>query len=113
MNGSIKHTIFGESIAEFIGTALLVFFGVGTVAALKLAGASFSQWEISIVWGLGVAIAIYCTAGISGAHLNPAVTIALSVVNNFDKRKVLPYILSQITGAFFLLVSYMYCIVIY
>ena len=66
-----------------------------------MAGVSFSQWEISIVWGLGVSIAIYCTAGISGAHLNPAVTIALSVFNKFDKRKVLPYIFSQITGAFF------------
>ncbi|MCD9515640.1 MIP/aquaporin family protein [Photobacterium carnosum] len=101
MNNSIKYTIIGESIAEFVGTALLVFFGVGSVAALKLAGVSFSQWEISIVWGLGVAIAIYCTAGISGAHLNPAVTIALSVFNNFDKRKVLPYIFSQVAGAFF------------
>ncbi|WP_283392784.1 MIP/aquaporin family protein [Photobacterium phosphoreum] len=101
MSMNIKNRIVKESIAEFIGTALLVFFGVGSVAALKLAGATFSQWEISIIWGLGVAIAIYCTAGISGAHLNPAVTIALATFNHFEKKKILPYILAQLGGAFF------------
>lgn len=101
MRMNIKNRVVKESIAEFIGTALLVFFGVGSVAALKLAGATFSQWEISIMWGLGVAIAIYCTAGISGAHLNPAVTIALATFNNFDKKKILPYISAQLGGAFF------------
>ena len=70
-------TLKGQCIAEFLGTGLLIFFGVGCVAALKVAGASFGQWEISIIWGLGVAMAIYLTAGVSGAHLNPAVTIAL------------------------------------
>lgn len=101
MSMNIKNRIVKESIAEFIGTALLVFFGVGSVAALKLAGATFSQWEISIIWGFGVAIAIYCTAGISGAHLNPAVTIALATFNHFEKKKILPYILAQLGGAFF------------
>lgn len=70
-------TLKGQCIAEFLGTGLLIFFGVGCVAALKVAGASFGQWEISVIWGLGVAMAIYLTAGVSGAHLNPAVTIAL------------------------------------
>ena len=68
-------TLKGQCIAEFLGTGLLIFFGVGCVAALKVAGASFGQWEISVIWGLGVAMAIYLTAGVSGAHLNPAVTI--------------------------------------
>lgn len=62
-------------------------FGAGCVAALKLAGASFGQWEISIIWGLGVAMAIYLTAAISGAHLNPAVTIALWLFACFERRK--------------------------
>jgi glycerol uptake facilitator protein len=79
---------------------LLIFFGVGCVAALKVAGASFGQWEISIIWGLGVAMAIYLTAGVSGAHLNPAVTIALWLFACFDGRKVVPFILSQFAGAF-------------
>ena len=70
-------TLKGECIAEFLGTGLLIFFGVGCVAALKVAGASFGQWEISIIWGIGVSMAIYLTAGVSGAHLNPAVSIAL------------------------------------
>lgn len=70
--------------------------------ALKLADASFSQWEISVIWGLGVAMAIYLTAAISGTHLNPApvVTIALWRFAYFDGCKVLPYILTQIAGAF-------------
>lgn len=70
------------------------------MAALKVAGASFGQWEISIIWGLGVAMAIYLTAGVSGAHLNPAVTIALWLFACFEGRKVVPFIISQFAGAF-------------
>ena len=100
MSQTTSPTLKGQCIAEFLGTGLLIFFGVGCVAALKLAGASFGQWEISIIWGLGVAMAIYLTAAISGAHLNPAVTIALWLFACFDGRKVLPYIVAQIAGAF-------------
>ena len=46
-------TLKGQCIAEFLGTGLLIFFGVGCVAALKVAGASFGQWEISIIFGRG------------------------------------------------------------
>lgn len=95
-----KQTLFGECLAEFIGTGILIFFGVGCVAALVLTGAQYGQWEISIVWGLGVSIAIYCTAGVSGAHINPAVTIALAAFHGFDKAKVIPYIIAQLLGAF-------------
>ncbi|MEG3755405.1 MIP/aquaporin family protein [Psychromonas arctica] len=97
---SKQHSLMGQCIAEFIGTAILIFFGVGCVAALVLTGANFGQWEISIMWGMGVAIAIYCTAGVSGAHINPAVTIALALFHGFNKEKVLPYIVSQLLGAF-------------
>lgn len=100
MTENKQHTLLGQCIAEFIGTGLLIFFGVGCVAALVLTGASFGQWEISIMWGMGVAIAIYCTAGVSGAHINPAVTIALAAFHGFEKRKVLPYIAAQLAGAF-------------
>ena len=93
-------TLLGQCTAEFLGTALLIFFGTGCVAALKVAGASFGLWEISIIWGMGVSMAIYLSAGVSGAHLNPAVSIALSLFAGFEKRKLPFYILAQIAGAF-------------
>ncbi|MRI32714.1 aquaporin [Endozoicomonas sp. OPT23] len=97
----MRQSLLGECVSEFIGTALLIFFGAGCVAALVVAGVDFGQWEISIVWGLGVAMAIYVTGGVSGAHINPAVTIALFVLKGFEKHKVIPYIIAQMLGAFF------------
>lgn len=93
-------TLSAQCMAEFLGTALLIFFGTGCVAALKVAGASFGLWEISIIWGVGVSMAIYFTAGVSGAHLNPAVSIALSLFSGFEKRKLPFYIVAQVAGAF-------------
>ena len=101
MTRTKQHTLLGECIAEFIGTAILIFIGVGAVAGLVLSGAQFSQWDISILWGLAVALAVYCTAGVSGAHINPAVTIALAAFHGFDRTKVVPYIAAQVSGAFF------------
>ncbi|MGB9097589.1 MIP/aquaporin family protein [Erwinia sp.] len=100
MSQTATSTLKGQCIAEFLGVATIIFFGAGCVAAMKLAGASFGQWEISIIWGIAVAMAIYLSAAISGAHLNPAVTIALCLFANFEGRKVVPYILAQIAGAF-------------
>lgn len=93
-------TLRNACIGEFIGTGIILFFGAGCVAAAQLAGANLGLWEIAIIWGLGVSMAIYMSAGISGAHLNPAVTIALATFYDFEKRKIAPYILSQIAGAF-------------
>ncbi len=95
-----RDTLPGECFAEFLGTALLIIFGAGVVASLVVAGASFGQWEISITWGLAVALAVYVAGGVSGAHINPAVTIALMFFKGFEKRKVLPFIGSQMLGAF-------------
>lgn len=100
MSQQRKPTLKGQCIAEFLGTGLLIFFGAGCVAALKLAGASFGQWEISIIWGLGVAMAVYLTAAVSGGHLSPAVSIALWLFGNFERHKVIPYIIAQMAGAF-------------
>lgn len=91
--------LIGQCIAEFLGTGLIVFLGVGCVAAAVLAGAQMGQWEISIIWGLSVAMAIYLTAGVSGAHLNPAVTLALWLFAGFERDKIVPYIAAQFLGA--------------
>lgn len=90
----------GQCIAEFFGTGLIIFFGCGCVAALQLLGVGYGQWEISIIWGIGVAMAIYLSAGVSGAHLNPVVTLVLCLFAKFSARRVLPYIIAQTTGAF-------------
>ncbi|MGL4979439.1 MAG: MIP/aquaporin family protein, partial [Plesiomonas sp.] len=100
MSATHHPTLTAQCTAEFIGTGLLIFFGLGCVAAANLAGATMSLWEISIIWGVGVAMAIYLTAGVSGAHLNPAVTIALWLFACFDRKRVIPFIIAQIAGAF-------------
>lgn len=92
-------TLKGQCIAEFLDTGLLIF-RCGLRCSTKSRWCVFGQWEISVIWGLGVAMAIYLTAGVSGAHLNPAVTIALWLFACFDKRKVIPFIVSQVAGAF-------------
>lgn len=94
-----RATLFQECIAEFVGIFFLVFIGAGCVAALIFLQNYSSFWELSCIWGLGVACAIYLTGGASGAHLNPAVTIAFAVTRGFPKRKILPYIAAQVAGA--------------
>jgi glycerol uptake facilitator protein len=87
-------------IGEFFGTFLLVFFGCGSICAAVATVAKVSIFEVAIVWGIGIATAIYLTGSLSSAHLNPAVTIAASAWSRFPIRLVLPYILVQMLGAF-------------
>ena len=87
-------------LSEFLGTFIFLLCGIGCVGALRLAGAGFGQWEISIVWGLAVAMGVYVCGGVCGAHLNPSVTIALALFGDFDRRKVVPYILVQMLAGF-------------
>ena len=87
-------------VGEFFGTFLLVFFGCGSVAAAVLTGAQVGIFQVAIVWGLGIATAIYLTGSLSGAHLNPAVTCALATCGNFPPRRVIPYVAVQLAGAF-------------
>jgi glycerol uptake facilitator protein len=89
-------------LAEFIGTALLILFGNGVVANVLLAkskGQNGGWIVITFGWGLGVAIAVYAVARISGAHINPAVTVALASIGAFEWTLVPGYVLSQILGA--------------
>lgn len=87
-------------VGEFFGTFLLVFFGCGSVCAAVLTGAQVGVFQVAIVWGLGIATAIYLTGSLSGAHLNPAVTLAMAVWGGFPARRVVPYIVVQIVAAF-------------
>lgn len=88
-------------VAEVFGTYLLVLFGTGAVAAAVLTGAHVGLWQVAAVWGFGVSIAIYATAAISGAHLNPAVSLAFAILrpSSFPRSYVLPYWGAQMTGA--------------
>ncbi|HEY1108601.1 MAG TPA: MIP/aquaporin family protein [Opitutaceae bacterium] len=91
-------------IAEFIGTALLVLFGNGVVANIVLAktkGNGGGWICITAGWAFAVAIAVFAVGRISGAHLNPAVTLALASIGSFNATLVFGYILAQLAGAFF------------
>ena len=90
----------GWLLGELIGTFLLVFFGCGSVCAAVLTGAQVGVFQVAIVWGLGIATASYLTGALSGAHLNPAVTVSLAAWAGFPKRRVLPYLGAQLGGAF-------------
>jgi len=87
--------------AEFLGTFLLIVFGVAVVAQVVLSGQTNGVYlSINIGWGLAVMIGAYAAAGVSGAHLNPAVTLALAVHRSFPWSKIGPYMLAQLAGAF-------------
>jgi len=88
--------------AELIGTMILIILGVGVVAGvvLKDSKSEGSDWiVITIGWGLGVTMGIYAVGEISGAHLNPAVTIGFAVIGDFPWKDVPKYIIAQIIGA--------------
>ena len=90
-------------LAEFIGTLLLIVLGNGVVAGVVLKGTKSENagWLTIVVgWGLAVTFAIYAVGGISGAHLNPAVTIALAYSGSFAWSDVAMYCLAQLLGAF-------------
>jgi MIP family channel proteins len=92
--------VWRESLAEALGTFVLIVFGVGVVAQVVLSGnAAGSYLSINIAWGLAVTMGCYVCGGISGAHLNPAVTVALAVHRKFPWAKAGPYILAQFAGA--------------
>ncbi len=106
--------IWGEAVAEFLGTAVLIAFGDGVVAmavaALNSSGraatpttifqASGDWLLIAWGWALAVAMAVYVAGGVTGAHINPAVTLGFAVRGDFPWRKVIPYWIAQVAGAF-------------
>lgn len=111
MSASWRRTTWGELLSELLGTFVLICFGDGVVAmavaALNQSGrgseifAASGDWLI-IGWGWGFAVAfgVYVAGGISGAHINPAVTLAFAARRGFPWRKVPGYMAAQIVGAF-------------
>lgn len=91
-------------LAEFIGTGLIVMFGTGSVMSAVYTDALQGLFQIAAVWIIGVTLAIATTGPISGAHLNPSISIAFALVRpsqDFNWRHVLPYSIAQTAGAVF------------
>ena len=100
-----KNSLVGELSSEFAGTMILILFGCGVVAQVVTGGGTaegaVGEWDsIAWAWGIGVTLGVYTAARLSGAHINPAVTIALAAFKGFEWRKVAPYCLAQTAGAF-------------
>src|SRR5919205_3889103 len=102
-----RQTVWGELLAEFLGTFVLIAFGDGVVAMVVLFGTGTpgevvkgGYTNITLGWGLAVLMGIAVAGRVSGAHLNPAVTLTLAVFRGFPWRKVLPYSIAQTIGAF-------------
>jgi glycerol uptake facilitator len=103
----MKTSLSQELVAEFLGTFVLILLGTGVVAMVVLFPTSVSgetihggYTNITLAWGLAVTMGVYVAGKVSGAHLNPAVTLSLAIFRNFPWRKVLPYSLAQTVGAF-------------
>jgi len=97
----MNRTVIREMLAEFFGTFVLIVFGVGVVAQVVLSKQTAGSYlSINLAWGLAVTMGCYVSAGVTGAHLNPAVTLALAVHRRFPWSKVVPYSVAQLAGAF-------------
>ena len=95
----LRNQLIGECLAEVLGTFTLIVMGEGIGAAAVFIG-TYDPLAVGLVWGLSVMTAVYLVGGVSGAHINPAVTLAFAAFRKFPKWKIIPYILSQTVGAF-------------
>lgn len=96
----MKKSLSVLCFAEFFGTFFFVSVGLASVAVFVLGLSDINYPWMAASWGVAVGLAIYVVGGVSGAHMNPAVTLSLAVWGGFDKKKVAPYIASQVIGAF-------------
>jgi glycerol uptake facilitator protein len=106
MSSGGRNPLVGEMLAEFLGTLVLIALGDGVVAMVVLFGTGAAgevvkggYTNITLGWGLAVLMGICIAGRVSGAHMNPAVTLALAVFRGFSWRKVIPYTLAQVSGA--------------
>jgi glycerol uptake facilitator protein len=96
----VPRPLAAACLAEVLGTFLLVLFGCGAVHVAVLTGDLVGLWQVGIVWGLAIMLAIYICGPISGAHINPAITLGLTVCGLFPLSRVLFYVVAQLVGAF-------------
>jgi glycerol uptake facilitator protein len=99
----MSRAFLGELIAEAIGVFIIIVFGDSASAMYFIYDPSPYQhayWGVCIAWGLAVSMAVYTTGTITGAHVNPAVTIALAAFREFSWKKVVPYWIAQVIGGF-------------
>lgn len=86
-------------VSEFIGTFAIVFFGTGAIIVNQQTQGMISHAGIALAFGFTVMVMIYALGQVSGAHFNPAVTVAFAFAGTFSYRQVIPYLLSQVAGA--------------
>lgn len=109
---NVKNLLAREGLAEFLGSFILIIFGNGAVAEVVLSkkvGPVNDFFSINIAYGLAVAFGVYVAGGVSGGHLNPAVTLAMACLGRLKWRKVPIYFLAQYLGCF-VASAVLYCI---
>ncbi len=96
-----RKSLLRACAAEALGTFVLVLFGIGSVATAVFTGAQVGLWQVAVVWGIGVTLAIYVSSAASGAHLNPAISLAFAIFRRaeFPIVKMLSYWAAQMAGA--------------
>jgi MIP family channel proteins len=105
-----KSPLLRECMAEFLGMLVMMTFGTGVVAQVVLGEGTKGEWiSINLCWGLAVMFGIHVCGGVSGAHLNPAVTVTLALFGRFEWKKAPFYVLAQLLGAF--AASFIVCMV--
>ena len=94
-----KRSTMRKYLAEFLGTFAMVFCGTGAIVINQESNGAITHLGIAITFGLIVMVMIYALGSISGAHFNPAVTLAFHISGSFERKEILPYAASQLFGA--------------
>ncbi|KZT22018.1 aquaporin [Neolentinus lepideus HHB14362 ss-1] len=90
-----------EPFAEWLGMLILIIIGIGSSCQTKISQGTYGNYtNLNLAWGFAVTLAIYISGGVSGGHLNPAITICLALFRGFPGRMVPRYIIAQVFGAF-------------
>src|SRR2546423_2726072 len=100
-NADMNQTLLKQCVAEFIGTFALIFIGVGVIANHSDLKSNSGLLAVALAHGFTIAVMASATGGISGGHLNPAVTFGLLVGGKIEARRAAAYWIAQLTGAIF------------